>query len=49
VEACGRPIPSITLQVNLTKRVSHGIEFHGAYTWGKSMDTLSATAADAHS
>jgi hypothetical protein len=34
------------LQVNLTKRVSHGIEFHGAYTWGKSMDTLSATAAD---
>ena len=34
------------LQVDLTKRVSHGIEFHGAYTWGKSIDTLSATAAD---
>ena len=34
------------LQVNLTKRVSHGFQFHGAYTWGKSVDTLSATAAD---
>lgn len=34
------------LQVDVTKRVSHGFEFHGAYTWGKSIDTLSATAAD---
>jgi hypothetical protein len=34
------------LQVNVTKRVSHGFQFHGAYTWGKSIDTLSATAAD---
>ncbi|MBZ5643660.1 MAG: carboxypeptidase regulatory-like domain-containing protein [Acidobacteriia bacterium] len=34
------------LQADLTKRVSHGFEFHGAYTWGKSIDTLSATAAD---
>jgi hypothetical protein len=34
------------LQVDVAKRVSHGIQFHGAYTWGKSMDTLSATEAD---
>jgi hypothetical protein len=34
------------LQVDLAKRVSHGFEFHGAYTWGKSIDNLSATAAD---
>jgi len=34
------------LQADLTKRVTHGIEFHVAYTWGKSMDTLSATEAD---
>jgi carboxypeptidase family protein len=34
------------LQADLTKRVGHGIEFHAAYTWGKSMDTLSATEAD---
>jgi len=34
------------LQANVTKRVSHGFQFHGAYTWGKSIDTLSATAAD---
>jgi hypothetical protein len=34
------------LQVNITKRVSHGFQFRGAYTWGKSIDTLSATAAD---
>jgi hypothetical protein len=26
--------------------VSRGFEFHGAYTWGKSIDTLSATEAD---
>jgi len=34
------------LQVDLAKRVSRGFQFHVAYTWGKSIDTLSATAAD---
>jgi hypothetical protein len=34
------------LQVDVAKRVSHGIELHGAYTFSKSIDTLSATAAD---
>jgi hypothetical protein len=34
------------LQADLAKRVSHGIQFHIAYTWGKSIDTLSATEAD---
>jgi hypothetical protein len=34
------------LQADIAKRVSHGFEFHGAYTWGKSIDTLSATEAD---
>jgi len=34
------------LQADLTKRVTRGIEFHAAYTWGKSIDTLSATEAD---
>ena len=34
------------MQVDLTKRVSHGFSIHGAYTWGKSIDTLSATEAD---
>jgi hypothetical protein len=34
------------MQVDMAKRVSHGIQFHGAYTWGKSIDTLSATEAD---
>jgi hypothetical protein len=34
------------LQVDVSKRVSHGFDFHGAYTWGKSIDTLSATEAD---
>jgi len=34
------------LQADVAKRVGHGIELHGAYTWGKSIDTLSATAAD---
>ena len=26
--------------------MSHGVQVHGAYTWGKSIDTLSATVAD---
>jgi len=30
----------------MAKRVSRGVELHAAYTWGKSIDTLSATAAD---
>jgi len=34
------------LQADVSKRVSRGFEFHGAYTWGKSIDTLSATEAD---
>ena len=34
------------MQVDVAKRMSHGIQFHGAYTWGKSIDTLSATEAD---
>jgi len=34
------------LQVDIAKRVSHGITFHAAYTWAKSIDTLSATEAD---
>ncbi len=34
------------LQVDVAERASHGIEFHGANTWGKSIDTLSATVAN---
>jgi hypothetical protein len=34
------------MQVDLAKRVSHGFTFHGAYTFGKSIDTLSATEAN---
>ncbi len=34
------------MQVDVSKRVSHGIQFHGAYTFGKSIDTLSASEAD---
>jgi hypothetical protein len=34
------------LQAVITKRVSHGIQFRGAYTFGKSIDTLSATVAN---
>jgi Carboxypeptidase regulatory-like domain/TonB-dependent Receptor Plug Domain len=34
------------VQADLLKRVSRGFEFHVAYTYGKSIDTLSATVAD---
>jgi hypothetical protein len=34
------------MQVDVAKRASHGVQFHGAYTFGKSIDTLSATEAD---
>jgi hypothetical protein len=34
------------LQMVITKRLSHGLQVRGAYTWGKSIDTLSATVAD---
>jgi hypothetical protein len=34
------------LQADVAKRISHGVDFHAAYTWGKSIDTLSATVAD---
>jgi len=34
------------MQVDVTKRLSRGIQFHAAYTWGKSIDTLSATESN---
>jgi hypothetical protein len=34
------------LQADISKKASHGIELHAAYTWGKSIDTLSATVAN---
>lgn len=34
------------LQAVVTKNLSHGIALHGAYTWSKSIDTLSSTVAD---
>jgi hypothetical protein len=34
------------LQAVIAKNLSHGVQFHGAYTWGKSIDTLSATVAN---
>jgi hypothetical protein len=34
------------LQAEVTKSLSRGVQFHGAYTWSKSIDTLSATVAD---
>ncbi len=34
------------LQADVTKKMGHGLEFHAAYTRGKSIDTLSATVAD---
>ena len=34
------------LQAVITRSLSHGIQFHGAYTWSKSIDTLSATVAN---
>ena len=34
------------MQVDVVKRTAHGVQFHVAYTWGKSIDTLSATEAD---
>jgi Carboxypeptidase regulatory-like domain len=34
------------MQVDLAKRTSHGVQFHAAYTFGKSIDTLSASEAD---
>jgi hypothetical protein len=34
------------MQVDLAKRMARGIQFHAAYTFGKSIDTLSASEAD---
>jgi len=34
------------MQAVIEKSLSHGVQFHGAYTWSKSIDTLSATVAD---
>ena len=33
------------LELQLAKRLSHGFQVQGTYTWGKSMDTSSATLA----
>ena len=33
------------LELQLSKRMSHGIQVQGAYTWGKSIDTSSAALA----
>src|SRR5713226_4132945 len=33
------------LELQLAKRMSHGLQMQGTYTWGKSMDTSSATLA----
>jgi Carboxypeptidase regulatory-like domain/TonB-dependent Receptor Plug Domain/TonB dependent receptor len=33
------------LEMQLVKRMSHGFQVQGSYTWGKSMDTSSATLA----
>jgi hypothetical protein len=34
------------VQVDVAKRTSHGVQFHVAYTFGKSIDTLSASEAN---
>jgi hypothetical protein len=33
------------LQLGVTKRMSHGFQIQGAYTWGKSIDTSSSSVA----
>jgi TonB-dependent Receptor Plug Domain len=33
------------LQAQISKRISHGFQLQGVFTWGKSMDTNSATVA----
>ena len=33
------------LQVGIQERMSHGVQVQGSFTWGKSIDTGSATAA----
>jgi len=33
------------LELQLAKRMSHGFQVQGTYTWGKSIDTSSATVA----
>ncbi len=33
------------MEAQLAKRMSHGFQFQGTYTWGKSIDTSSATVA----
>ena len=34
-----------SLEAQLTKRMSHGVQLEGSFTWGKSIDTGSATMA----
>jgi len=33
------------LELQLAKRMSHGFQVQGTYTWGKNIDTSSATVA----
>jgi Carboxypeptidase regulatory-like domain/TonB dependent receptor-like, beta-barrel/TonB-dependent Receptor Plug Domain len=33
------------LELNLTQRLTHGLQLRGSYTWGKSIDTTSAAIA----
>lgn len=33
-----------SLQISLTKRLSHGLQFLGAYTWSKSIDNVSGSS-----
>jgi hypothetical protein len=33
------------LEFGVTKRISHGLQFQGSFTWGKSIDTGSSTVA----
>lgn len=34
-----------SLEVGVTKRMSHGLQLQGSFTWGRSLDTSSATIA----
>jgi len=40
-----RPLYFNALELQLAKRMSHGFQVQGTYTWGKSIDTSSATVA----
>src|SRR5207249_3559049 len=34
------------LQVNVKKQLGHGVQFQGAYTWGKAMTSVPGTGFD---